>query len=55
MNFELTPEQDAIRTAVTQLCTRFPESYWRARDDDGVFPEDFYRAMGEAVDLALFR
>ena len=53
MNFELTPEQDAIRSAVTALCAQFPESYWRARDDDGVFPEDFYRAMGEAGWLGL--
>lgn len=53
MNFELTPEQDAIRSAVTALCAQFPESYWRARDDDGVFPADFYRAMGEAGWLGL--
>lgn len=53
MNFELTPEQDAIRSAVTALCAQFPESYWRERDDDGVFPEDFYRAMGEAGWLGL--
>ena len=53
MNFELTPEQDAIRSAVTQLCTQFPESYWRERDIDGVFPHDFYRDMGEAGWLGL--
>jgi len=53
MNFELTPEQDAIRSAVTALCAQFPESYWRERDDDGVFPEDFYRDMGEAGWLGL--
>ncbi|MCL4696516.1 MAG: acyl-CoA/acyl-ACP dehydrogenase, partial [Burkholderiaceae bacterium] len=27
--------------------------YWRERDRDGVFPEDFYRAMGEAGWLGL--
>ncbi|QIL82624.1 acyl-CoA/acyl-ACP dehydrogenase [Diaphorobacter sp. HDW4A] len=48
MSFELTTEQQAIREAVQDLCTRFPESYWLERDADGVFPHDFYRAMGDA-------
>jgi acyl-CoA dehydrogenase len=48
MNFEMTPEQQSIREAVTQLCSQFPESYWRERDIDGVFPHDFYQAMGKA-------
>ncbi|MBL8344084.1 MAG: acyl-CoA/acyl-ACP dehydrogenase [Rubrivivax sp.] len=53
MNFDLTPEQASIANAVTQLCSQFPESYWRERDIDGVFPEAFYRAMGEAGWLGL--
>lgn len=53
MNFELTDEQQSIHDAVTQLCTAFPESYWRERDIDGVFPHDFYKAMGEAGWLGL--
>ena len=53
MNFDLTPEQESIHSAVTQLCTQFPESYWRERDIDGVFPEAFYRAMGEAGWLGI--
>ncbi|OZI31534.1 acyl-CoA dehydrogenase [Bordetella genomosp. 10] len=48
MNFEPSDEHLSIRQAVDDLCTRFPESYWLERDADGVFPEDFYRAMGEA-------
>ena len=48
MHFELTQEQQSIVEAVTSLCGNFPESYWRERDIDGVFPHDFYRAMGEA-------
>ncbi|MCL4696517.1 MAG: acyl-CoA dehydrogenase, partial [Burkholderiaceae bacterium] len=35
MNFDLSPEQQAIAKAVAELCTRFPESYWRERDRDG--------------------
>ncbi len=53
MNFELSQEQQSIREAVTQLCSNFPESYWRERDIDGVFPNDFYKAMGEAGWLGL--
>ncbi|XAH21333.1 acyl-CoA dehydrogenase family protein [Xylophilus sp. GW821-FHT01B05] len=53
MNFEQTPEQQSIRDAVKDLCTRFPESYWRERDTDGVFPHAFYDAMAEAGWLGL--
>lgn len=53
MNFELTEEQQSIREAVNRLCVDFPESYWRERDLDGVFPHAFYKAMGEAGWLGL--
>jgi len=48
MNFDLTEDQQSIREAVLKICERFPESYWLERDRDGVFPHDFYNAMGEA-------
>jgi acyl-CoA dehydrogenase len=53
MNFEQTPEQQSIRDAVKDLCTHFPESYWRERDTDGVFPHAFYDAMAQAGWLGL--
>lgn len=53
MSFEYTPEQEAIREAVQKICADFPESYWLERDADGVFPEAFYRAMGDAGWLGL--
>src|SRR3712207_6419154 len=53
MNFELTAEQQSICEAVQALCARFPESYWRERDTDGVFPGDFYRAMADAGWLGI--
>lgn len=53
MSFDLSPEQQSIQEAVKDLCSDFPESYWRERDIDGVFPHDFYRAMGEAGWLGL--
>jgi acyl-CoA dehydrogenase len=48
MNFDLTEDQQSIREAVQKICDRFPESYWLERDRDGVFPHDFYNAMGQA-------
>ena len=48
MNFETNAEHQSIREAVQDLCTHFPESYWLARDADGEFPHQFYRAMGDA-------
>lgn len=45
MNFELTPDQEAIRDAVAAICARFDDAYWLARDADGEFPHDFYQAL----------
>lgn len=53
MQFELTTDQHAVVDAVRKICDRFPESYWLARDHDGVFPHDFYKAMGDAGFLGL--
>ena len=39
---------DAIREGVRAVVTRFDDSYWLARDDDGRFPFEFYRAMADA-------
>jgi len=53
MNFDLTPDQQAIREAVQAVCARFPDAYWRARDDDGRFPVEFHDAMGQAGWLGI--
>jgi len=34
-----------VREAVAKICARFPEDYWRARDADGAFPHEFYKAL----------
>jgi acyl-CoA dehydrogenase len=31
MDFELTDDQVAIRDAVADLCSRFPQEYWSTR------------------------
>ena len=53
MNFDLTPEQEAIREAVTGLCADFGDDYWLRKDREGGFPEDFYAAMAHAGWLGI--
>jgi acyl-CoA dehydrogenase len=47
MDFSFSVEQEAIRTAVEKICARFGGDYWLAKDGEGGFPEDFYRAFAE--------
>ncbi|MEU5880605.1 acyl-CoA dehydrogenase family protein [Spirillospora sp. NPDC047279] len=48
MDFSLTDDQRLIRDSVVEHCSRFSDDYWLERDDDGVFPHDFHKAMAEA-------
>ncbi|MBL8704272.1 MAG: acyl-CoA/acyl-ACP dehydrogenase [Rhodospirillales bacterium] len=48
MDFELSEEQRQIRDQIARLCRRFDDAYWRARDEEAAFPEDFYRAIAES-------
>ncbi len=47
MDFEFTPEQNALQEAVAQICSGFDDSYWLARDTDGKFPEEFVQAVAK--------
>jgi acyl-CoA dehydrogenase len=53
MNFELTPELEAIRENVEKICARFPDDYWLKCDGDARFPREFHRAMAEAGFLGI--
>jgi acyl-CoA dehydrogenase len=44
--FDDRPELDAIRGAVTELCTGFPGAYWRELEPEG-YPTEFVRALTE--------
>ncbi|MBX5493563.1 MAG: acyl-CoA/acyl-ACP dehydrogenase, partial [Chloroflexi bacterium] len=52
MDFTFTPEQQAIRQAVRELCGQFPPAYWRELDRTGAYPEEFVRALTAAGWLA---
>lgn len=43
----------AIREGVRSVVTRFDDDYWLARDEDGLFPYEFHRAMAEGGWLGI--
>lgn len=53
MDFELTADQRAIRDAVENLMTKFPDEYWAEKDMKAEFPWDFYEAFAEQGYLGI--
>jgi acyl-CoA dehydrogenase len=47
MDFALTSEQEAIRDAITRICSRFGDDYWLEKDRAGGFPFEFYDAIAQ--------
>jgi acyl-CoA dehydrogenase len=45
IDFALSELQQSVRDAVQKICARFDDAYWRKRDSDGEFPEEFRRAL----------
>lgn len=45
MNFALTEEQEAVRSAIQRICGAFDDAYWLARDRDGHFPSELHQAL----------
>lgn len=36
---------EAIRSGIRALCKDFPESYWREKDDNMAYPEEFIEVL----------
>lgn len=53
MDFRNTPEQEAIREAVSRICEKFDADYWLQKDRNGGFPLDFHAAIAEAGWLGI--
>ncbi len=53
MDFAFTPEQESIRDAVDKICRKYQPEYWRARDSEGSFPEEFVADMVEGGWLGI--
>ena len=52
MDFRATPEQQAIKAAVRDLCAKYPDAYWRDLDRRSAYPDEFVRALTNAGWLA---
>ena len=53
MDFSLSEDHRAIRDGVNAVVRRFDDEYWLARDEDGVFPREFHKAMADAGWLGI--
>ncbi len=53
MDFRQPEEQQAIRSAVRELCASYPDAYWRELDRHSGYPTEFVRALTEAGWLAV--
>lgn len=45
MNFELTEDQQLIRSSVAELAAKFDDHYWMQKDQAHEFPQEFYDAI----------
>jgi acyl-CoA dehydrogenase len=48
LSFELTPEQKMIVSAACDVAKDFDPEYWRNKDKNHEFPDDFWKALVEA-------
>jgi acyl-CoA dehydrogenase len=53
MDFSLTEDQLAIRSAVEKICADFGDDYWLRKDREGGYPHDFHRAIASAGFLGI--
>ena len=53
MDFEFSPEQEALRQAIFDTCAPFDDQYWMHKDIDGGFPHDFYQAIAQGGWLGI--
>jgi acyl-CoA dehydrogenase len=53
MDFSLNSDHESIKSGVAEVARRFGDDYWLQRDDDGLFPREFHRAMAEGGWLGL--
>lgn len=53
MNIELSEDQRALVQAIESVCQQFDHEYWLARDQDGVYPHDFHKALADGGWLGI--
>ncbi len=47
MDFTFSPEQLAVRDAITRICARFGDDYWLEHDRHGGFPVELHQALAQ--------
>src|SRR5690554_6142625 len=50
---QIAETRAAIREGVRAVASRFDADYWLARDEDGMFPREYHRAMADAGWLGI--
>jgi acyl-CoA dehydrogenase len=53
MDFSLTSDQQAIRSAVREVCARFPGDYWQRLEAESAYPKEFVAALTELGWLSI--
>ncbi|HEU4362863.1 MAG TPA: acyl-CoA dehydrogenase family protein [Mycobacterium sp.] len=53
MSFELTDDQQLIRTSVAELAAKFDDHYWMTKDLAHEFPREFYQAIADGGWLGM--
>jgi acyl-CoA dehydrogenase len=53
MDFDYSDDQNAIVEAVSAVCQSFGDEYWLKRDEDGLFPVEFHKAMADGGWLGI--
>ncbi len=47
MDFEFSPERQAIREAILKICSQFDDDYWLKKDREGGFPVELHQALAK--------
>ena len=53
MDFLPSESHAQIEDAIARVCAPFDDAYWRARDEDGRFPDEFHRALAASGWLGI--
>ncbi|MEJ8824738.1 acyl-CoA dehydrogenase family protein [Variovorax humicola] len=53
MNFDLSPDQQAVCDGVARICSQFDDAYWLEKDKEGGFPFELHRALADAGWLGI--
>jgi acyl-CoA dehydrogenase len=53
VDFDLTDDQQTIRTAVAELAAKFDDEYWMVKDEQHQFPTEFYEAFARGGWLGI--